>query len=464
MRILGGVILALAVSGAARAIPLDGLEPEFRKACQSPDENLHGPALSAGRTGVISVADARKALLKVYAFDAGLLLEQSPASLTERALSADEGASGDDGKLANLALMIDQWRTSPTAGDFPLRDGGLYILAATPGQATPDTEVVLLDLLSGRNDRILIYCHDPEPALPLPPRTAPAGGPPAPSDGRAPPPPPKFVLVKTVADLGQSDIAKKSFGEFSYSDDRETRVQSYGVSFAAGLRWRVREHGDQQTWLFRWKPAAYVAYDRKGDNDPETDSYTNNLNFGGQLVGDLQLKPVRQTMLGYYALSAQFETDDDFASRAYSAELRLDPPLPRLPGRRVFRKIPSPTATDVDAIWSADLVADWSQVDDPGDKTALKDKAEYVRVGYDAGFKLRMGLHNRDWRLVWSVLYQLRDGQTNDGGDAQLFSSNLMFALSKETNYAFGLSYERGENLQSFNQSELWKLVLGVRY
>ena len=110
-------------------------------------------------------------------------------------------------------------------------------------------------------------------------------------------------------------------------------------------------------------------------------------------------------------------------------------------------------------------VADWGRVENPGHKDELKERAHDRRLGYDLGLDLRAGPPGReDWRVIWTNLYQLRNGRTAAGGDAQLFTSSLKFKLSDESRFAFGLTYDRGENLQSLDQSEAWRLVLGLRY
>lgn len=171
-----------------------------------------------------------------------------------------------------------------------------------------------------------------------------------------------------------------------------------------------------------------------------------------------------KTYTGYYSASAAIWTDDKFKSEAYAAELVLDPPLPYIPYHRSYKALDRGGPVEVDFKWGAHFVADWIQVDDPGRRKELVDQAEYVRIGYDTGFDLRFGPADADWRFLLSADYGLRDGQTEDGGDAQLFSSSLLFLDGKETHWSFGLSYERGENLQSFEKSELWKLVFGARF
>ena len=108
-------------------------------------------------------------------------------------------------------------------------------------------------------------------------------------------------------------------------------------------------------------------------------------------------------------------------------------------------------------------MADWFSVSDPGDKKSLVDAAEYARLGYDAGATFRLGPSNADWRIIWATTYDVRNGQTHDGGDAAMLSSSLKVALGQASNYAFGVSYDQGRDLQSFESTRVWKLTFGVR-
>ncbi len=457
MKRLALALLAAALPTAvSAAVPAD-LIPAFRKACR-PAATGGLPVGLAGDYGLITGDAALGAILKVYAIDPVYLLRQTPEKMAERAVVASRRAPGDDGKLAVMVDLVEEWTEGRPTPILPLESGGLRIVRKD-GAAGLKGSQALTKLVAGDTGDLTILCRDPQ--APAPPAPLPQSDP----EGEGASPPPDFVLVKTTADLSQKEFEKKSFAEFAYADDRQKRVQTYGLNLAAGLIWPEIPLGDTNGVFQHLRPAVYVAYERKGENDPVSDSYVNNLNFGGRLSGDVYFH-LGESLALYYALSAQYETDDDFKARAYGAELRVDPPLPWVPGHRVFYALPAPASLDAEAYWGLDLIADWSQVDDPGEKKNLAGRAEYARLGYDAGFKARFGPSQEDvdWRLQWSFLYQVRDGQTEDGGDAQLVTSSLVLLPNKQSNLSFGLSYERGENLQSFVSSEVWKLVLGLRY
>ena len=446
---------AALATGAANAADLSKLVPELKKECRAPTGGvirING----SSNFGVIGAKPVRAALLKTYGFDSAMLLDKDPAQLARDAVEAARtGAeTGTEGQLAELALLVSEWG-GLTDGGAPLlrlEDGGLKISSQTP----LTQEELLTRVLSAREDGMQIICRAPQPPPPPPPPPPPQGTP-------VPPAPPTFSVAKTPDALTQIDITKKSFAEFAFTNDSDKDVQTFGIAAAAGVRFSERRFGNKQTWSFSRRPSLYVSYERKGENDPASTSYVNNLNFGGQISGDLQLKGSR-TWIGYYVVSGQFETDDDFASRAYGVELRVDPPL-LLPGNREYLSLPAPTGVRAEAIWNVDLVAKWSEVQDPGEKAALTTRPEFLTLGYDLGLQMLFGPdEDGAWRLIWSTTYQLRDGRTEDGGDAQMFTSSVALGLAKDTRYSVGVTYERGENLQSFAPSEVWKLVLGYRY
>lgn len=449
MKALGiGGFLALAACGAAQA-GIEDLVPEFRKACR-PAAGIN-PALP-GDYGTIKAAAVRDGILTIYPLSNDALL-QGPDALAQRAMRprpSEKGAwEDDDWQLNRYGRMVGSWSRWPQddAVAPSLERGGLRIEGGTPA----DVQRNLRRILAGDDSEIRILCRDPQ-APPAPPHPDDEGGPTR----------PVFVLVNSAGDLAEADLTKKTFAEFSYANDRETKVEAWAMQFAAALQWPELSVGGDGGYL-KWTPRTYLAYQRRGGDDPAIEGYVNNLDLGGQVSGRLGFGAAG-SWAGYYTLSGVYQTDDGLRSKTYAAELSVDPPLPYLPYHRGYRAIGLGDHVEADLKWRARLVADWLQVEDPGRKAALVDQAQYARLGYDAGVQLRAGPSAADWRLLLSLDYKLRDGQTGRGGDAQMFASSLNYLASDDTNWAFGISYERGENLQSFESIELWKLILGLRF
>jgi hypothetical protein len=447
--ILAAALATLAMTGAARADTLGDLAAELQKACRPAPPGMSIQAAGPGDHGLVEIGKIRTPLLKVFAFDAEFVLDETAASLADKAIKQTVPAEKVNGKLFRLGRLATQWtRPGTSTAMLPLERGGLRILDRT-GAPTDAAAAALQEILAGKGDDFIFVCRGPIPEIAE-----------AEDDGASPTA--SFVLSKTAPDLAESKLSKKAFGEFTFSDDRDARAQAYGIAFAAGVKSRTIPVIDEGPWRLNSDYTLYGEIERSGSNDPTADNYVNNLNFGAQVSGRFRI-PKGPTWFGYYALSLQGETDDDFAARAYRAQLMLDPPIPLI-GRRTPARVFGWLGGEVDGGWSLKGVADWVQVDDPGEKKKLVDQAEYVRLGYDVGLKFRIVPEEAEWRLVWSTLYKVRDGRTEDGGDAQMFTSGVMFEPSDTSHHSFGLSYERGENLQSFEKSEIWKLNLGLRY
>lgn len=438
--LLGGVLVGIALANGAEA-STDELSSAITEACSPAPP---GTDLPAGANGTVSSAALRKAVLEAYSLTPGLLIDESAPGLVAKAMTASAASTSDDRKLWNLKRRIDEWLN----GGDRLADDGVKVRDAASLASSPvgGSQAALMAIFSGKSDTVVFYCTGKAPDARME----------APSDAN------HFALTQKKDDLVLGKISEKSHAQFAFTDDRQARAQSYGLKLAAG--WVLpskRTFVTPQVSLMR-TGAFYVAYDRSGSNNPAVDNYANNLNLGFDLSGDIQTAPPNSRG-SYWALNFAHETDDDFRSSANSAEFRLEPDL-AAPGQYVFQTLGQPAGWPAEFRWSVEGVADWRSIDDPGEKKKLVDGAEYARLGYDLGLDFRFGPPMAEWRLQWSNSYQLRDGQTEDGGDAQMFSSTLSLLASKTSAYALSLSYERGENLQSFETSEIWKLTLGLRH
>jgi hypothetical protein len=451
MKVLtAGAALALMAAGSAHASN-DDLINAFQKACK-PGEGVRVDA--PGDYGVIEIQAVRAALLKEFPLD--FAVGQSAESLARRAMGDPASpAKTDEAKTQNAQLfryrrIVEAWSAWPGAGTVvpTLQQGGLKIESV--GARSLDTETRLTRLFANDGADLRIICRNPDrSASPVSSTTSNQ---------------PSLTVVNAAEDLDEGDITKKTFGEFSYSDNREARTQAWSVKVAAALQWPEKIGSALPFDSFTWAPLVYVAYDRQGENDPAKDGYVNNLDFGVQLNGALDLPWGETLATGYYGLSARYQTDDNFRSEVYAAEFRFEPPLAPIKHHNIYDRLWSGGPVAADFKWRADLVADWIEVSDAGRKVALVDKAEYVRLGYDIDLALRVGPSDKDWRVLFRAKYQLRDGRTEDGGDAQIFTGGLSYLASEDTRWKFGLTYERGENLESFERSELWKLAIGFRY
>ena len=462
-----GLSLAALTAGAAQADTQDMVDA-LADGCAASSATVTAPA-GPGRWGTLRPDQVQAAVYKAYAVDSRQLAVAGGRALAARVARTRRGEAAvpaipaDARPLLNqLWDQVEQWGQPGADNHGHLRtlaEGGLMIVD-NQGRPTSDrTEELLGDILVGESNYTFICrMKPPVPTVETPSRT-PTDPPPAETDGR-----PAWVLVKTRDGLGETSLEDKEFAEFSYTDDQEAGDRTFGLAFTAGARF------DETTfdlWSGSFINAAftpYVSFDRQGGDDPTADGYVNNLNFGLQAAGAIQLRGSR-TWLGYYSLSYAHETDGEFESDANSLELKLDPPLPvSWPYHRMFSRALGPYDDPrLEARWTLEGVADWVEVDDPGQKKSLTERTTYRRLGYDLGLDLRFHPSD-DWHILWTNQYQVREGQTSAGGDAELFSSSLLFKLSKDSHYSFGLNFENGRDLQSLEPTEVWKLVIGLRY
>lgn len=465
-------VLASAGAAAARA-EADNMVGSFAENCAATSDPRVAAA-GPGRFGAISAAQVRTGLFKDYPVNRDLLSEAGGRALATRVTALKRGRtpappipSGDQPLLERMWTQVEQWGQPGLdhPGDLRSIAGGGLMIVDREGRPTSDQAgAVFADILGGSSETFLFICKLPEQAATPDVDTSSNDGNGAAAQAQGP----DFVLVKTKEGLSETSLADKEFGEFSYSDNRQARAQSYGFEFTAGLRFQEYRHtftGPLNGISFSANATPYVSYNRQGSNDPAADGYVNNLNLGFQVAGDLEIRR-GSTWRGYYAVSYEHETDDDFAADADSLELRIDPPLPsRFPGHRMFTALTSEAdPLDLWAKWTVEGVADWVEVDDPGEKEELTARSTFRRLGYDLGLDFRFGPAATEWRVLWTNLYQVREGQTPDGGDAEHFSAALLFELSRATHYSLGVSYDRGEDLQSLERSEVWKLVAGLRF
>lgn len=450
-RLTGVAVLGLAFGTplAARAADpqlVETLAPALAKDCRP----------GAGGEGVIAAGKVRGALLNPKVVTLNLEPEWADAGslgvrIAGRTYTSDDDTGPNADAYFRLRGVIDSWVSpaSPTAAAFlPFADGGLAV-RRSGGGAVGDREgrLVLAAILQGDDTDYVFVCKPPPQTEEKPP------------EGKSSRWTPEWALAKTPDDLG-SPPTKKKYAEFTYLDDDAKNKQSYTVDATLGLTWKEFTFLDEGRrnagpgLLIRGQVSAFAQVQRVGGDADET----NNLNFGAQLGGFLQPRG-RVTRSHYYSLTGRYLTDDDFDSRAWSVVARVTPDLSWPPGNH------KPVIWANGAVrfsWNVSAVADWIAVDEAGQKIKWLTKPEYGRIGYDLDGELRW----RPWSdspgaLSWTVNYALRDGLTEDGGDAQLLTSAILFEPTP--NYAFGVVYQRGENLDSFEFSDQWKLTLGFR-
>jgi hypothetical protein len=308
--------------------------------------------------------------------------------------------------------------------------------------APAEAEAVLLAILRGDDQRYAFGCTAGTPN--------PTGSAPDQSSGER-----VRIALAQDPDHLQMSLSDKNFAEFAYVRNEETNEDSYAIHATVGAvfpRLTGRDRGGSFFWEMR--PLAFVQYEREGTEGNEK---VNNLNFGVQAAGFLQTRGGGHTLSHYYTLTARYLTDDRFDSSAWSLGATLTPEIP-LPGNDVaYDLIPNRLRFR----WLVTLAADHFSVDNPGTKAALLTANEFTRAGADLDGELRV-LLGGDNAISLSGSYRFREAFGRQIGDAQLLTARLAF--EPDPRVAVGLTYTRGENLDSLEFGEQWKFTFGLRF
>jgi hypothetical protein len=466
---VAAALLLPAQAGAQQTVAEADFVDAIAKACEA----SAAPSPDPTANGVIKGAALRTALMKyaplVWAPDFMPAGDAPAIGYARQAFGDPDEKDPNHDALLNLSRFAYDW-TDPKRGlQLPVRKGG--VIATRPDgtllpSAPAEAQQVLAAILSGNDTTYVFHCRagklpSPDGSGPRPPVTASQPAKPGQSTGR-------WALAKTPKDLAKGvpkDLRAAddaTYAELGFTDDSVKDVETYTINATFG---RVfSEWGDGQA--AGGKASVFVEVQRQGTDVPVKDGYVNNLNFGLAQSGRLSWRPAgdARDRVFYYDLTAKYLSDDDFESEAYQAAVSLDPPL-SLPGYRIADELSGDGGLfRTWAWWSTAAVADWMQVDDPGEKEAWKTKPQFTRIGYDlAGHVIWIPRDPRTkYAFKLDVSYALRDGQTREGGDAQLVSAAIRWL--PDPRLSLSIAYDRGENLDSLERIDVWKLVAGARF
>jgi hypothetical protein len=290
--------------------------------------------------------------------------------------------------------------------------------------------------------------------------------------GPPPPPPPEPPLpghipwtVAVGATLAEIDkpLAQREAATVSFraDDQADTEVGTIRGAVLASLANWTNDAG-----TLRGSLGPYLAYERMTASDPAKE--VNNVEVG--LRGSWLLYPGAvdpyEASPTTITLATSWLTDDQGDSSAWRAELGIRPGLDGALFRSGYgfqRNLFD--GPDQFLVWSWDLrlVTDYAEVLDPGAKQALLTRPSYLRWGYDLSGELRLRRRTSDPAFALSLNYQFRDDWNDDGGNADRITGRLKYYPADDSNWAFGLEYDRGENLQSLEAMENWLITIGYR-
>jgi len=262
----------------------------------------------------------------------------------------------------------------------------------------------------------------------------------------------KTRIAKDLEGASEEDVADSSFATIAGKRDDEANTESYSID--AFLLFEG--FGSERS---KYRP--YVGFQRAGANDPTKD--VNDLTFG---VDNSRYWETGDTHgflpeIQYLDASLSWETDDQFDSSVTRAEVIYRPYWGgKFPTGAGINGCAGPNTY---CVYNVAAVADFAEVSDAGEKTALADVEQYGRLGYN----LEGSVHwapDKFGDLSLGFTYKLRDTFTDDDdGDAQYLTARLGYSPPKAGNYSFGLDYVRGEDLTSLEKQEYWALSFGFR-
>lgn len=436
---LAAAAAALALPSAASAadqLLVDKLAPEIADRCV-------GSRISAA--ALRDAIDASKIAPLAYQS----AWRTNPTESIARAAFADDTGPNRNSLdiLQHLAITWLDPSLENADAHLPLASGGVEASLRRGGEPQPDqAEDMLRAILNGDDSRFQFVCS----------RTAARA--PAPAEQPAAGPSWRLSVVRDPGDLSVPDLADKTYAEFAYLNDEVADEKSYSVYATAGLigprmtkAWGTVESPRGRLFI-EASPVVFLQVEREGSEQTPDDEEVNNLNLGLQLGGFIQTRRTR-TLSHYYAISARFMSDDELDSEAWAVNAEFVPHIP-LPGNDV------PYGDRFTFRWLVTLAADYMSIDDVGQKAALREAREYARIGYNLDGQLRYEVGEQS-AFALKAGYAVRD-DLDGKSDAQFFVGQFLFEPGP--NLAFGVAYERGENLDTLEFSHKWKLTVGVRY
>ncbi len=451
------------MASASDKMLVDKLAPQIVKRCKAlPTGAGPGPG---GATGTISAAglaqafEASEALPLVVTYGKPM----SPESIALRAFPPKTGDATADLRLIAEADEKHVWLRrlvetgiDPKAGIntvtgvhkyLPLEEGGFVVGKKTGAFRDGDERLVLISILSGEDRDFVFYCN-------------PGQAPEEVEDSKDPDlkrkSPFKWVVAKAPGDFTKP-LKDRTFAEAAMTVNKVSDEETYAIYGAIGVSLEERLFPIGPSTLVRLSPSAYFQVEREGGDVPADGD--NNLYVGLQARGLLHVgQDAHRTHA--YSLDLKYQTDDDFDSRVWTASALFTPQLLPLGSGNL---VPIESGDGwLSFVWGLSLNADWSWVDDPGQKAELLTKDEFGRLGADLDAMLKLRPTDGPLAISLSATYKSRWDLTDNDADADLLNVRLL--LEPNENFAFGLAYDEGENLDTLKYGEQWRLTFGYRY
>lgn len=270
-----------------------------------------------------------------------------------------------------------------------------------------------------------------------------------------------IVVGRSSKDAGRRRLQDREFAQIALTDDRSADRETTAIDLFIGYR---NPHWGRSTETIDWGISPFVALQKiEIDQATPAAKEVDDLTFGLSApiyLYDNGLQHVIQ-------LDAEWETDTGFESGVTTARISWMPyineTLPCL-NRYSAQRSEAGVVTRFSRLGcSFNLVAEYVEVGDPGEKAALQTVDQYARAGFDVSFDYDVPV-GEGAILNLGVGYALRESFTEDeDGDADLISAEISWLPSETSHFSFGIEYRHGEDLTSLDAQETTMLRFGYR-
>ncbi len=264
-----------------------------------------------------------------------------------------------------------------------------------------------------------------------------------------------FLIRGRVKDLTipRQDIKNSSSGTIAFKDDRESDEQSFQTNIVVGLDAKIFRAPDSN-----WKVLPYAHYqlnDNNGNNKEDIHTVTPGL----LLSRSVEIGRLIDAELGL-APNATF----DFKQSAESARFKgfFTPSLTI--GDQVYLGGWKKLAGPIHYRPLVSFLAEGAHVFDNGSSTEIGDNDQYYGFGGSAELKLNIrGLPIlRD--TIFTFRYWHLELFSAELDHAKRFSAEAAYTLDEKKRFTVSLSFEEGENSESFQREEFVGVNLGAKF
>ncbi len=254
--------------------------------------------------------------------------------------------------------------------------------------------------------------------------------------------------------------SKAKAAEFSVADDGVKNKTTYNVAATLGL-----DSGSTTVpgTKFNYDLMPYVRWEQMFVSPAPKKGEINNLATG--LIAFMRYAPETLPLVSWLSLDGEYLTDSEGDSDIGAMTVRWEPTLILSDNPPI--ELPWPEATVAGLFvysWDFAAVARAGKVFDPGRVPNLLVTGNFLYWGPEFSLTaagLQGGLLEP---LSLNVAYYYLYGEKGQFDHISAFKADLSYKLTKDANVELKLSYEKGRDLEKFDDRDLWKTSLGYKF